>query len=132
MNIKKNFSGYSDLDLTFQPHPAKNDLMLSIGEVAVARALKNLLLTNYYEKPFNPNIGSNIDTLLFEPISPITSSSLEQEIQTVIKNYEPRAALKSVNVVAQPDKNAYDVTLSFYIENATLPTTVTILLERNR
>mgnify|MGYP003347563074 CR=1 FL=1 len=123
---------YSDIDFTFTRKPVVGDVALSYDSMAVVRSIRNLLLTKHYEKPFNPNIGSNIDTLLFEPISPITSSSLEQEIQTVIKNYEPRAALKSVNVVAQPDKNAYDVTLSFYIENATLPTTVTILLERNR
>jgi phage baseplate assembly protein W len=123
---------YSDIDFTFTRKPVVGDIALSYDSMAVVRSIRNLLLTKHYEKPFNPNIGSNIDTLLFEPISPITSSSLEQEIQTVIKNYEPRAILKSVNVVAKPDKNAYDVTLSFYIENATLPTTVTILLERNR
>ena len=123
---------YSDIDFTFTRKPVVGDIALSYDSMAVVRSIRNLLLTKHYEKPFNPSIGSNIDTLLFEPISSITSSSLEQEIQTVIKNYEPRASLKSVNVVAQPDKNAYDVTLSFYIENATLPTTVTILLERNR
>jgi phage baseplate assembly protein W len=123
---------YSDIDFTFTRKPVVGDIALSYDSMAVVRSIRNLLLTKHYEKPFNPNIGSNIDTLLFEPISPITSSSLEQEIQTVIKNYEPRAILKSVNVVAKPDKNSYEVTLSFYIENATLPTTVTILLERNR
>lgn len=123
---------YSDIDFTFTKKPVVGDIALSYDSMAVVRSIRNLLLTKHYEKPFNPSIGSNIDTLLFEPISPITSSSLEQEIQTVIKNYEPRASLKSINVVAQPDKNAYSVTLSFYIENATQPTTVTILLERNR
>jgi phage baseplate assembly protein W len=123
---------YSDIDFTFTRKPVVGDIALSYDSMAVVRSIRNLLLTKHYEKPFNPNIGSNIDTLLFEPISPITSSSLEQEIQTVIKNYEPRATLKNITVVAKPDKNAYEVSLSFYIENATLPTTVTILLERNR
>ena len=62
----KNYSGYSDLDLTFNMHPGKKDLLISTGEIAVVRALKNLLLTNYYEKPFNPDYGSNIRKLLRE------------------------------------------------------------------
>jgi phage baseplate assembly protein W len=89
-------------------------------------------LTNHYERPFQPELGSNINTLLFEPISPTTSSSLQTEIENMINNYEPRALLKSVVVNAQPDQNAYEVSLEFYIQNATLPTAVTILLERNR
>ena len=83
-------------------------------------------------RPFNPDLGANLNALLFEPISPLTSSALETEITNTIKNYEPRASIQSVVVNSQPDYNAYNVTLSFFIENSTLPTTVTLLLERNR
>lgn len=123
---------YSDIDFTFTCKPVSKDIALSYDEMAVVRSVRNLLLTNHYERPFKPELGSNINGLLFEPVSPITSSALQTEIQNMIKNYEPRALLKDVTVSAKPDQNAYDVTLTFYIENATIPTTVTILLERNR
>ena len=123
---------YSDIDFTFTKKPVVGDVALSYDEKAVTRSIRNLLSTNHYERPFNPDIGSNINGLLFEPISPFTANSLKNEISTTIKNYEPRATIQDIQVSAQVDKNAYSVYLSFYIENATLPTTITLLLERNR
>jgi phage baseplate assembly protein W len=123
---------YSDIDFTFTKKPVIGDVALSYDELAVIRSIRNLLLTKHYERPFNPDIGSNIDAILFEPISPVTATSLEKEVELVIKNYEKRAKLKEITIVPYPDKNAYDITISFYIENATLPTSVTLLLERNR
>ena len=123
---------YSDIDFTFTKKPVIGDVALSYDELAVVRSIRNLLLTKHYERPFNPDIGSNIDAILFEPISPVTATSLEKEVELVIKNYEKRAKLKEITIVPYPDKNAYDITISFYIENATLPTSVTLLLERNR
>ena len=105
---------------------------MSFDTQAVIRSIRNLLLTRHYERPFNPDLGSNIDAMLFEMVSPLSATSLEKEIQNVIENYEPRATVDSIVVSAQPDNNAYNVTITFYIENATLPTTVTLLLERNR
>ena len=123
---------YSDIDFTFTKKPVTADVALSYDAQAVIRSVRNLLLTRHYERPFNPDLGSNIDAMLFEMVSPLTANSLEREIQNVIENYEPRARVDSIAVSAQPDKNAYNVTITFYIENATLPTTVTLLLERNR
>lgn len=123
---------YSDIDFTFTKKPVVGDVALSYDELAVVRSIRNLLLTKHYERPFNPDIGSNIDAILFEPISPVTATSLEKEVELVIKNYEKRAKLKQITIVPYPDKNSYDITISFYIENATLPTSVTLLLERNR
>ena len=123
---------YSDIDFTFTKKPVVSDVALSYDSQAVIRSIRNLLLTNHYEKLFNPDIGSNLNTLLFENFSPLTMSSIETEISNIINNYEPRALLDYINVSATPDKNAYNVTISFYIENASLPTTVTLLLERNR
>jgi len=123
---------YSDIDFTFSKRPVVKDVALSYDEKAVIRSIRNLLSLKHYEKPFNPEIGSNLDALLFENFSPLTASSIETEISNIIKNYEPRASLKEVIVNASPDKNAYNVTLSFYIQNATLPTTVSLILERNR
>ena len=123
---------YSDIDFTFTKKPVTADVALSFDGQAVIRSIRNLLSTNHYERPFNPDLGANLNALLFEPISPLTSSALETEITNTIKNYEPRASIQSVEVNSQPDYNAYNVTLSFFIENSTLPTTVTLLLERNR
>lgn len=123
---------YSDIDFTFTKKPGVGDVALSYDAQAVIRSIRNLLLTRHYERLFNPELGSNLDLILFEMVSPITASALQREIENTISNYEPRASLSEVIVNANPDKNAYDVTLTFYIENASLPTTVTLLLERNR
>jgi phage baseplate assembly protein W len=123
---------YSDIDFTFTKKPVTADVALSYDSQAVIRSIRNLLSTKHYERPFNPDLGANVDALLFEPISPLTAGALESEIKTAIGNYEPRASLDTITVNPQPDNNAYNVTLSFYIQNATLPTTVTLLLERNR
>ena len=123
---------YSDIDFTFTKKPVVGDVALSYDAQAVIRSIRNILLTRHYEKPFNPDFGSNIDAILFEMVSPLSATALEREIRTTIENYEPRARLSEVIVNPQPDNNAYSVSLSFYIENATLPTTVTLLLERNR
>jgi phage baseplate assembly protein W len=123
---------YSDIDFTFTKKPVTGDVALGYNETAVIRSIRNLLLTNEFERPFNPSLGSNINALLFEPDSPFTAASLETEITNTIKNYEPRASLTDVTVHPMPDNNAYSVQVTFYVENATLPTVVTLLLERNR
>jgi len=123
---------YSDIDFTFTKKPVTADVALSYDQQAVIRSIRNLLLTKFYERPFNPGLGSNLETLLFEPMIPTTTAAIEKEIAATISNYEPRASVKSV--VATPDeyKNAYNVTMTFFLENAATPTTVTVFLERNR
>lgn len=123
---------YSDIDFTFTRKPVVGDVALSYDEMAVIRSVRNILSTKNYERPFNPNLGSKINALLFENFSPIISASLETEIKTVINNYEPRASVNYITVAPDPDRNSYNVTLSFYIENASQPTTVSLILERNR
>jgi phage baseplate assembly protein W len=123
---------YSDIDFTFTKKPVTGDVALSFDNKAVIRSIRNLLSTRKYERPFDPDLGSNIDALLFENFSPLVASLIEREVTDIINNYEPRALVDSVRVSANPDSNQYDVTITFYIENATLPTTVTLLLERNR
>jgi len=123
---------YSDIDFTFTKKPVTGDVALSYDTQAVIRSIRNLLLTRNYERPFNPDLGSSLDALLFELISPLTATVIEREIQTLVENYEPRATIDNVIATPLTDQNAYNISLSFYIENATLPTTVTLLLERNR
>jgi phage baseplate assembly protein W len=123
---------YSDIDFTLKKRPVVGDIALSYDSQAIIRSMRNILLTKKFEKLWNPNFGSNIDTLLFENISSVTASALQKEITVAITNYETRVNLKNVVVKPYPDKNAYDVTLTFFIANATQPTTVTVFLERNR
>jgi phage baseplate assembly protein W len=123
---------YSDIDLNFLPLPVTGDIALSYDEQSVIRAIRALLLTNTYERPFQPNIGSNINQLLFEPITPLTGTLIKKEIESVIKNHEPRATLQKVDIIPLPDKNAFGATVTFYIGNSTLPTAVNLLLERSR
>jgi phage baseplate assembly protein W len=95
------------------------------------------VLTNHYEKPFQPEIGSNVRKLLFEHLDPITAIALQREIYQVIKNYEPRAISNSeedIQVIVKPDydKNAFSVEIYFKVINQSLPITITFFLERNR
>ena len=100
---------YSDIDFTFTKRPVVADVALSYDIQAVTRSIRNLLSTNHYERPFNPDLGSNIGNLLFEPISPLTANAIKNEIAVTIKNYEPRATVHDIQVSSQPDKNAYNV-----------------------
>jgi phage baseplate assembly protein W len=123
---------YKDLDLNFNIHPVKKDLVKSIGERAIINSIKNLVSTNHYEKPFNPSFGSNLRRLLFENTDNFTSSLIEREITEVITNFESRARVKSVIVSPTVDLNGFNVELEFYIVNRTDPLTITFFLERIR
>jgi phage baseplate assembly protein W len=123
---------YSDLDLTFTRVPGKNDVALSYDDTAVIRSVRHLLLTNFYERPFQPKLGSNITKLLFEPVTDITASIIKDDIINTIKNYEPRASINNIQVTADIDNNAFNVYLEFYIGNNSTPTSVNLILERSR
>jgi len=128
---------FKDLDLSFIVHPVKKDINKHVGVKAVINSIKNLVLTNHYEKPFQPEIGSNVRKLLFEHLDPITAIALQREIYQVIKNYEPRAISNSeedIQVIVKPDydKNAFSVEVYFKVINQSLPITITFFLERNR
>lgn len=123
---------YSDLDLRFSAHPVKKDVNKHTGEMAVINSLKNLLLTNHYEKPFLPEYGSNVRKLLFENLDIITASALEKEITQTIQNFEPRVELINLSVVPKYDDNAFQVELLFNILNRTEPVSISFLLERTR
>jgi phage baseplate assembly protein W len=123
---------YSDIDLRFNTQPVTKDVAFSYDEQAVIRSVKNLLLTKPYERLFNPSIGSQLDTLLFEPISPLTGNLLKDEIVRVIQNWEPRASIASIDITAYPDQNAYQASLFLYIGNQTTPTGINLILKRSR
>ena len=123
---------YSDLDLTFRRLPVTNDVALSYDEQAVIRSVRNLLLTGFYERPFQPNLGSNLNKLLFEPADQLTSNLIESEIKNVISNFEPRVTINTINVTISPDENSFNLSMTFFVGNNTRATTVTLLLQRSR
>ena len=123
---------YSDLNLNFTKNPATKDVARLTDVEAVKRSVRNLVLTNRFERPFHPEIGSSVRELLFENISPLTAVLLKDRIAEVINNFEPRAGLVDVNVNDQPDRNEYVVTVSFYVLNSPEPTDVTVYLQRLR
>lgn len=133
INLDRDAQVYKDLDLFFGKKSATKDISKVNGIQAIKRSVRNLILTNIYEKPFHPEIGSGIRGLLFEPLSPITAFVLSQKVEDVIENFEPRARLVGVRAFPDLDRNAYEITIEFYVQNA--PTELvdtTVLLERLR
>jgi phage baseplate assembly protein W len=127
-----NARSFKDLDLNFTIHPIKKDINVHKNEYAIINAVKNLILTNHYERPFQPQIGSNIRRLLFENVDSVTGSQIEREITETIDNFEPRARTSKVDVVADPDNNGFKVVLEFFIINNPNPITINFFLERIR
>lgn len=123
---------YRDLDLDFFANPSTGDVAIKTGPQAVIRSIRNLVKTNFYDRPFRSAIGSNVINLLFEPISPFTQNLIEQFVTEVINNFEPRAALVSVNAKVRPDENGYECTIVFYVVNIADPIVTSIFLQRVR
>lgn len=123
---------YKDLDLNFKAHPVTKDVIKRTGNSAIIGALRNLILTNLYEKPFQPSFGSRVRGLLFEDVSYITASVLQSEISKTIQNFEPRVGIDAIKVQANPEENRYDVAIRFYINNLEAPVTINFFLEKIR
>ena len=123
---------FRDLDLNFTIHPVKKDINVHKNEYAIINAVKNLILTNFYERPFQPEIGSNVRRLLFENIDSIIAAQLERAIEDTILNYEPRVQISNIIAVPVPDENRYSVQLEFFVINNASPITINFFLERIR
>jgi phage baseplate assembly protein W len=123
---------YVDLDLDFLPHPVTKDVVLKYDEEAVKRSVRNLVLTNLFEKPFHPEISSNVTTLLFENFNPVIAIRLRNDIERIIRDYEPRVNLRSVNVTPSPDRNLLEIGILFQVSGFNSTTGINIPLERLR
>ena len=123
---------YKDLNLDFQQNTATKDIQKITDVESVKRSVRNLINTNHYEKPFRPQVGSNLRAMLFENISPQMNHAISKEIDLLIKNYEPRCRLVEVNTIPDFDRNAYSASISFYVVNHPEPVTVESFLERLR
>ena len=123
---------FKDLNLDFQQNAATKDIQKLEDIEAVKRSVRNLISTNHYEKPFHPEIGSNLRAMLFENITPQISHFIEKQIDLLIKNYEPRCRLTEVKNKPNLDRNGYSVSISFYVVNTPNPVVVETFLERLR
>lgn len=123
---------FKDLDLNFNAHPVRKDVTKHVNEFAIINAIKNLILTNHYERPFRPEVGSNIRRMLFENVDVIIAARLEREIVETIENFEPRVEVSKVTAIPAPDENSYQIQLEFFIINRPNPVTITFFLERIR
>jgi phage baseplate assembly protein W len=123
---------YSDLDLDFILHPTTKDVVRKFGPDAIKRSVRNLILTNFYDKPFRSGVGSNATRLLFENMTPLTNNFLKNAIIEVIRNYEPRVEVFSVEVEFDYDNNGYNATLNYIILNDNTQISTSVFLERIR
>ena len=123
---------FKDLDLNFTIHPVKKDINKNIGTMAIVNSIKNLILTNHYEKPFHPELGSNVRRLLFDNLDTVTAAAVESEIRTTITNFEPRVNITNIQVTPDTDNNGFKVYLEFTVINLTQPVTINFFLERIR
>ena len=129
----RNSRRFKDLDLFFQKKPEGNDVNRVTDVQAVKRSVRNLILMNHYEKPFHPEIGCGVREILFELMTPISAHLLTRKVEDVITEYEPRAQLVGVKSTPDIDRNAYELTIEFYVLNApTELVDLTVLLERLR
>tara|TARA_R100000152_G_scaffold12283_1_gene5278 strand:- start:144 stop:545 length:402 start_codon:yes stop_codon:yes gene_type:complete len=115
MPVERVSRGFKDLSMTFQVNPINSDLIATKNETAIARSVRNLILTRPGEKFFNPNLGSRVYELLFDNMDEITASLIEDEIKDTIDNYEPRVKLRKVKAVPDFDGNAFDVIITYDI-----------------
>lgn len=123
---------YKDVSLTFARNVVTSDVVAVTDAAAVKRSLKLLLMSRTGETPFFPEFGSRIYRLLFEPIDPITTRLLQNEIQSTIDAYEPRVNIRQLTVTPSSDEQGYDVDCLFNIVNQVTPVTLTLYLSRLR
>ena len=123
---------YKDVDLSFTPHPASGDISVLQNSEAVKAAVRNVILTGFYEKHFRPGFGSGVSKLLFENINPLTQESIKIAIQDSIRSWEPRAEVVDVEVSIDRDEQGYYARIQFAVDAASEVVTVNVFLERVR
>lgn len=124
---------FKDISITFAKNPITNDLLVVKDFVAIKKSVENLLTTYPGERFFNPNIGSRVTQLLFEPLDYINATSIREEIEYTINAFEPRVLLNSVDVDINYNEDGYDVTIDYSIAGLPEKTdSVTLFLERTR
>ena len=130
--MARNTRTFSDFDFNFTKHPSTMDVTMKYDEEAIKASVRNLVLTQNYERPFHSEIGSQIRGLLFEPATPMLNVMLKRAITDTITNFEPRVKLEEVQVTLSPDDHYVNVSIYFRIINTTRPIQVDLILTRTR
>ena len=123
---------WSDLDLDFAKHPVTKDIVRKTDVEAVKRAVRNIILTNRYDKPFHPEIDGGVTRHLFGLSTAHTKHDIALAIQSCLKNYEPRVIVDNVSVTGDLDKNGFNASIFFRVINSPEPIVIGIFLERTR
>ena len=121
---------HRDLDLSLKIHPIRKDIIPLKDDNAIKNALRNLLVSNFYDRPFSRDKGANLKGLLFEPADVFTTITMRKNLETVIRKYEPRVLIRSININDKPDDNAYFVEVNFKIKENDVDESVSIVLRR--
>ena len=108
------------------------DVGIKTDGTAIIQSIRNLIMTNYGERPFRPKLGSNLNKVLFEPLDDFSASIINSEIRLLLKNFEPRISVTSINVTPDDKRDSYYVTLTFSIVNSLKPLTIALFLDRLR
>ena len=121
MPVQRLSKGFKDLSASFQTSPLSNDLIALKNESAIARSVRNLVLTILGERPFQPTLGAGVNRLLFDNMDKLTASAIRSELRTTIENYEPRVEINEILVEPDFEGNAMHVTLQYFIIGIDVP-----------
>ena len=123
---------YKDLSFDFTANPQTGDVATVKDAVSVKRGIKNILLTAPFERLFQPEVGSGIKNLLFEPMTPLTEQRLSDACADAIDAWEKRASVIDIAVISEEDYNRYRVAIKFSINNSLVEEQVDVFLNRER
>ena len=123
---------HRDLDLSLKLHPIRKDIIPLKDDAAIKNAIKNLLISNFYERPFQDDLGANLRGLLFEPAGVLTNIELRDNIRSVVEKYEPRVSVRAINITDIKDRNEYRIQVNFKIKEFDSNDSVEIVLRRLR
>jgi len=123
---------HRDLDLSLKIHPIRKDIIPLKDDAAVKNAVRNLLISNFYERPFQSDLGANLRGLLFEPAGMLTNIQIRDNIRFCVEKYEPRVSVDSIDITNVVDKNRYIIEVFFTIKEFSTQDSVEIVLRRLR
>ena len=121
MPVQRISRGFKDISASFQTNPLSNDFISLKNESAIARSVRNLVLTGQGERPFQPTLGTGVNNLLFDNMDKLTASSIRSELRTTLENYEPRVEINEILVEPDFERNAFHVTLQYFIIGMDVP-----------
>ena len=123
---------YSDLDLDFTKHAVSKDVGKKYDVEAVKKSVRHLVYTMHYERPFHPEIGCMVHSLLFENATPMMAVAVQRTIEDTLNNLEPRIRLLDVMVIPREDENAFEITIVFNVVSQNEPVELSLFLKEVR